>query len=1109
MTRKYISVFTLAIAGATTAFAQITLNPVPSRSIGSPALSIYSTSPNLVEGRELSGPQSIAIDTSVSPPILYVSDTANNRVLAWKDAGGFQSGQKADLQVGQPDLLTTFPGGPGTAYSTGLSRPTGIAVYKGDLYVADSGNNRVLRYPNPFNQVNQQGKQFPIPDMWIGQATSSSRLVNFNGQPTPNAQGIFLTNGTNFLQSTIAFDSAGNLWMADAGNFRVLRFKASDVISGGGGLTADLELGQLDLNSLQTQLSGNDPTAALRTNQFFLPATVAFDPSGNLFVTDFNGTTVNRVLVFVPPFSTDMSASKLMGVFPSTFVPPTDPHLKQTLQDNTQFLSLGGVFFIGGNTPAVGVVDSGSSRILLFDAYANWPTDGTPPVAKSIFGQANTCPTAPLQLQLGLPSYALCRAVNNANPRPSANTLAGPVGVFATATDVFVADTANNRVLDLPISGNTLSSATRVLGQDRMDTNSVNLIEGREFNFSVPNLGSDAGIAIDNSTGTPHLYVADPGNNRVLGFKDVRNLKPGARADLVIGQPDMQTALVNYPANDATKPTSSSLYRPIGVTVDPQGNLYVADSLNSRVLRFPAPFSYSGPTPEPADLVLGQQNFTSKIPDATSSTMLVPYGVAFSGTKGLVVSDQADNRVLYFAATNGTFAAGTDNGKAATYVFGQQSFNSIGTGTDLTSMNNPHGISCDSSGFVYVADTNNNRVLIFNDPNNPSTRSGEAASTQIPGLNTPQGVFVSQLTGEIWVANSNTGTLLRYAGYNSVVLGNGSISSLVDSASYNGTNITLAPLAVTQDQYGALYVADTANRVAFYFPGLNACNGATFQAAFPSKAPNLCAPFDVSANGVTLNAHPLAPGVLATVFPCANCAGDQFGDVTGVFNGTYPMPFNLSDVQVTVDGVPAPLYYVGAPIPPAHPSGQINFVVPNTARTVGNADVEVIRVSTGQVLGATLVPMAPTSPGMLICSNPTAAPYRGACILNQDNTVNSPSNPAPRGTVISIYATGQGFVPGAPSDGSSPGALSAPTALTVFINATDVNGYSGESGQHILYSGLDGYPGVWQINVLIPQGVTPASAENSQANSDLIAIVVNGTANYDTGLNWKTVFWVK
>src|ERR1022692_806620 len=263
MTKKYISVLTLVFAGAASAFAQnITLNSVPSRSIGSPALNISSTNPNLVEGREFYYPQGVAVDTSVSPPILYVSDANNNRVLAWKNANSFQSGQFADLAIGQPDLLTTFAGGPGTAYSTGLYRPTGIAVYKGDLYVADSGNNRVLRYPNPFNQVTRQQnpQQFPVPDLWIGQATVNTRVINYNGQATPNAQGIYLTNGSSILQSSIAFDSSGNLWMTDAGNLRVLRFNVSDVANGGGGLTANLELGQNDFVALQTPLSSGNAT---------------------------------------------------------------------------------------------------------------------------------------------------------------------------------------------------------------------------------------------------------------------------------------------------------------------------------------------------------------------------------------------------------------------------------------------------------------------------------------------------------------------------------------------------------------------------------------------------------------------------------------------------------------------------------------------------------------------------------------------------------------------------------------------------------------------------------------------------------------------------------
>ena len=1074
MTKKHISVLTLAFAGAASASAQnITLNSVPSRSIGSPALNISSTNPNLVEGREFYYPQGVAVDTSVSPPILYVSDANNNRVLAWKNANSFQSGQFADLAIGQPDLLTTFAGGPGTAYSTGLYRPTGIAVYKGDLYVADSGNNRVLRYPNPFNQVTQQQKQFPTPDLWIGQATLSTRVVNYTGQATPNAQGIFLTNGSTILQSSIAFDSSGNLWMTDAGNLRVLRFNVSDVANGGGGLTANLELGQNDFVSLQTPLSSGNATAQYITNQFFLPDALAFDPSGNLFVTDSNG--VSRVMVFTPPFTTGMSASRLMGIFPATFTPPSAQTDLWALIDKTTFYNPGGVFFLGSaTTAAIGILDSGESRIMIFPPYANWPTDGTPPQATSIYGQANNCAAQ----QPGYPAFAACRYPNNGLPRPAANTLWGPAGAFATSTDLFVVDTYNSRVLDLPISGNTLGPATRVLGQDRFDTNSINLIEGREFEFGPPGnaIGTDSAIAIDATGSVPHLYISDPGNNRVLGFKDLRNLKPGAKADIVIGQPDMQTALINYPANLGTKPNSSGLNRPIGLLVDSQGNLYVADSLNGRVLRFPAPFAYTGGAPEPADLVLGQQNFTSQIFDATSSTMQAPYGLAFSGVNGLAVSDQGDNRVLYIPMTNGTFTAGNDNGKAATIVFGQQSFNGKAAGSSTTGMNSPHGISCDSNGFVYVADSGNNRVLVFNDPHNPTTTPTGEAGFPMTGFSSPEGVFVSLLTGEIWVANTASGTSVRFASLTSYQLGNLANSTIQEVSS----NYLLHPLAVALDQYGDLYVADDANRVAFYYPGLTPMNGANF-----------------------LTGRALAPGVVATLKTCTNCAGTQFGTATASLTA-YPMPTVLSNIEVLFNGVPAPLYFVSP--------GQINFVVPNyqadgktPTPSSGTADVEVVQVSTGQVLGATLAQMQPVSPGIFECA-PASAKTHFACVDNQDGTVNSATNPAPRGSVISIYATGQGYVPGAPPDGTPvAAALNSPVALTVYLNAIDVNGY-GEAGQHVEYSGLDQLVGVWQVNVLIPQGVAPSS---QTGGSTPVALIADGVVNYDIGQGWYTVIFVK
>ena len=170
----------------------------------------------------------------------------------------------------------------------------------------------------------------------------------------------------------------------------------------------------------------------------------------------------------------------------------------------------------------------------------------------------------------------------------------------------------------------------------------------------------------------------------MLGFNDYRKVKAGARADLVLGQPDMNSALINI-TGDPDKPTQSSLRGPTGLLIDATGNLYVADTGNGRVLRFPAPFAHQGQL-EQADLVLGQTDFTSEINEPTATRMGAPYGLAWGGDKGLLVSDIVYNRILLFPFSDAnTFNAGTDNGKAAAKVIGQPDFNSTAANNSLSS----------------------------------------------------------------------------------------------------------------------------------------------------------------------------------------------------------------------------------------------------------------------------------------------------------------------------------------------------------------------------------------------------------------------------------------
>ena len=124
----------------------------------------------------------------------------------------------------------------------------------------------------------------------------------------------------------------------------------------------------------------------------------------------------------------------------------------------------GGIFFTGGNP---WVVDTPNSRILGYQPFEQWPpeTQSFSPPAVSVLGQ---------------PGFVSAKS-NQGNPEPSSSTLSGPVGVAFNGTDLYVADSSNQRVLDFPISGGSFTAASHVLGQTGFPYNAPNLIEGREF----------------------------------------------------------------------------------------------------------------------------------------------------------------------------------------------------------------------------------------------------------------------------------------------------------------------------------------------------------------------------------------------------------------------------------------------------------------------------------------------------------------------------------------------------------------------------------------------------------------------------------------------------
>lgn len=532
------------------------------------------------DARSLFSPSGVATDGQ----LLFVSDRLNHRVLVW-NVPTLSTGKAADAVIGQSSFMANRANRGGGAYAPtvdGFNLPTGVAVAGAALWVADTENNRIVRWddvrgtpsvgavlgqPDGFTVSSPNVEPLESPnagvqtnpavnaetvfrpraiaadgDRLFVSETGAHRVHVFErsgatftpagqiGQRSattkiPNENGI----GPSTLSSPLGIAvRAGVLLVADSANHRVLTFDAATPPSGA---TARAVIGQPSFVS-----SGFDQSAAVTAGGATRPRGLAL-ADGALYVAE---TSRHRVLVHDLPLT--------LGKTPRVILGQSDPTLSLpnagALPTASSLASPEGVF---ADRERVVVADTGNHRVLVFDR------DGTQ--ASVVLGQGS--------FEANL---------KNRGGGPTRQTLAGPTGAFVQGAQLFVADTSNHRVLvwnSLP-TGNGQPPDV-VLGQVDFDSN-------------LPNRGDAAASPRSLSLPTAvyadadHMFVADSGNNRVLRYD--LPVATNAAATVALGQADLTSRVASTDINDIAR-----LSGPVALTSDGV-TLFVADRDANRVVAY-------------------------------------------------------------------------------------------------------------------------------------------------------------------------------------------------------------------------------------------------------------------------------------------------------------------------------------------------------------------------------------------------------------------------------------------------------------------------------------------------------------------------------------------
>jgi sugar lactone lactonase YvrE len=780
--------------------------------------------------------------TSSGCQIIVGSGLNSQLGVAVDGAGDVFFGSYGDHEV----VEVPANGGPQTVvYSpvTGsgpTSNPVGLAVDgAGDLFIADFGLAKVVKIPAGCTSSACQttvGSELYQPegvavdaagDVFIADAVNY-QVINDGvvwevpaGCTNINCQNEALTGITSY---NVAADAAGDIFIADIYNNRVDELKRSQPPSlifptatnvdsrdttDGSMLVSLQNVGNATLSF--PILSGNNPSIGPDFSLFSnglgdCPLTT---PSSSA-----PGTLAAAALCVYSVEFYPMTAGNPL----SEFLTLTDNNLNATSPAATQAMSLRGVglataFTIGGSVS--GLVGSG---LVLQDNLADNLSIGSN--GSFTFAGTFTTGTPYSVTVLSSPAGQSCTVTNGTGTVGSANVTNIQVNCVAlvyytlTVTEV---GTGSGTVTDnhgqISCSGGTCTGSylSGTLVALTANATGTSTFVGWGGACASAGAGASCNLTVNSALNVSASFVA-PGTSQSGILKPIT-------AGVVYGQGGSFTS--NTDNNGG--PSANSLADPTGSALDSNGNLYVGDTGNNRVLFYPA--GSTTPTRvygQGGSFITNSQNEGG----ITANSLNNPYGVALDSGGNLYICDLLNNRVLFYPAGSTT----------ATRVYGQGGSFTSGTanngGISANSLDQPYAVALDSSGNLYVAEIGNNRVLFY--------PAGSTTATQVYGqggsfttntannggisansLDEPLGLALDS-SGDLYVADELNNRVLFYpAGSTTATRVYGQGGSFTTGIANNGGvsgNSLYQPFGVALDSSGDLYVGDTFNNRVLFYP---------------------------------------------------------------------------------------------------------------------------------------------------------------------------------------------------------------------------------------------------------------------------------------------------